>query len=168
MNCKRVLSRLNAYLDGEVPAKLMLEMEEHLSTCPSCSSHVERICQMDDILDGLTVPPLPQEFSARVMTEARKMAPSVKEQMLLGWWPLRWLLDLSVPMRLTACGMVLLASLVGMLMSKELSLSGNRQPPVADSANLDGLEWFSPTPPESLGSAYLTLASTAAENQSAR
>jgi hypothetical protein len=71
-------------------------------------------------------------------------------------------------MRVAACAMVFLACLLGMFMSKELSLSGNRQTPFAEAENLDGLEWFSPTPPASLGSAYLTLALTIPEDQSAR
>lgn len=168
MNCEKVLSRLNAYLDGEMPEKLMREMEEHLSTCPSCSRQGERIRQMADFLDCLTAPPLPQEFSTRVMTEAKRRSPPVNATMLLGSWRLQWLFDLSVPMRVAACGMVLLASLLGMLMSKELSLSGNRQVLVAESENLGGFEWFSPTPPESLGSAYFTLALTTREDQGAR
>ena len=72
MNCKKVLSRLHAYLDGEMPAKLMREMEEHLGVCPSCRSQVEHIRQVDDMLDSLTVPPLPEEFAARIMAEAQE------------------------------------------------------------------------------------------------
>jgi anti-sigma factor RsiW len=171
MNCKKVLSRLHAYLDEEVPAKLLREIEEHLGTCQSCRGQVERSRHVDEMLDSLTVPPLPQEFAARVMAEARRRAPLANDEKSLfplGWQPLRWLPDLSVPMRLAACAMVLLACLLGMFMSKEVSLSGNRQTFVAEAENLDGFEWFSPTPPASLGSAYLTLASTSPEDQGAR
>jgi anti-sigma factor RsiW len=171
MNCKKVLSRLHAYVDGEMPAKLMIEMEEHFSACPSCRSQVERIRQVGDIMDSLTVPPLPKEFAARVMAEARRRVPLAGEEKPFlppGWQPLRWLLDLSVPMRLAACAMVFLACIVGMLMSKELSLTGNRQILVAEAENLDGFEWFSPNPPASLGSAYLTLALSTPEDQGAR
>jgi anti-sigma factor RsiW len=162
MNCKKVLPRLQAYVDGEMPAKLMSEMEQHLGGCPSCRSQVERIRQVGDMLDTLIVPPLPQGFSARVMAEARRRAPLAKEKKYffpLDWQPLQWLLDLSAPMRLAACALVLLACLLGMFMSKELSFSGNHQTSVAEAENLDGFEWFSPTPPASLGSAYLSLAS---------
>jgi anti-sigma factor (TIGR02949 family) len=71
MNCNKVLSRLHAYLDGEVPAKLMREIEQHLSSCPSCRCQVERIRQVHDMLEGLSVPPLPREFTARIMTKAQ-------------------------------------------------------------------------------------------------
>ena len=166
MNCKKVLSRLHAYVDGEVPASLMREMEEHLGACPQCRSQVERIRQVDDILDGMSVPLLPEGFSARVMAEARRRAlPTPAKRPLLGldWMPLRSFADLTVPMRLAACAMVLLACLLGMFMSRDLSLSSSPRTAVVEAENLDGFEWFSPTPPASLGSAYLTLASTTPE-----
>jgi anti-sigma factor RsiW len=171
MNCKEILSRLHAYVDGEVPARLMREMEEHLGVCPSCRSQVERIRQVDDMLDSMTVPPLPQGFSARVMAEAQRRAlPAPGKRPLLGldWMPLRWFADLTVPMRLAACAMVFLACLLGMFMSRDLSLSGSPRTNVVEAENLDGFEWFSPTPPTSLGSAYLTLALTTTGDLGAR
>ena len=161
MNCKEVLFNLHAYLDGEMTAKLMREMDEHLGACPSCRRQVEHIHQLGDILDSLTVPPLPNEFAARVMAEARRKAPLVTEKKSffpLEWQPLRWLLDLSVPMRLAACAMVFLGCLLGMFMSKEISLSGNRQATFTEAENLDGFEGFSPTPPALVGSADLDAA----------
>jgi len=169
MNCQRVLSRLHAYVDGEVPAKLMREMEEHLGACPSCRSQAERIRQVDDMLDRMNVPPQPQEFAARVMAEAqRRTLPRPETRPLLGidWMPFRWFAELTVPMRLAACAMVLLACLLGISMSRDLSLSGNPRTAFADVENLDGFEWFSPTPPTSLGSAYLTLALTTPDEKS--
>jgi anti-sigma factor RsiW len=170
MNCKKVLSRLHAYVDGVAPARLMREVEEHLDACPSCRAQVERIHQTDQFLDSLTVPPLPQEFAARVMAEARRRAPLAGEKrpfFPMGWQPLQWLFNLSIPMRLAACTMVLLACLLGMFMSRDLSLSGSPRTIVVEAENLDGFEWFSPTPPSSLGSAYLTLAFTTREYRGA-
>lgn len=162
MNCKKVLSCLQAYVDGEVPAGLMREMDEHLDACPSCRGRVERIRTVGSILDSLSVPPLPEGFSARVMAEARSrvsVAEKRKSFFPLEWRPLLWFRELSVPMRVAACTVVLMACLLGMFMSRELSLSGNQRTSVARTENLEGFEWFSPTPPASLGSAYLTLAS---------
>jgi anti-sigma factor RsiW len=167
MKCKKVLSRLQAYVDGEVPAKLMSEMEVHLGSCQACRSQLERIRAIGDILNNLRVPPLPEGFSARVMVEARRRAPLLKGKKSffpIEWQPLQWLIDLSVPMRLAACAMILLACFLGMFMSKAVSVSGNNQASVAQAKNLDGFEWFSPTPPASLGSAYLALAEAAPDN----
>ncbi len=161
MNCRMLPSRLNAYVDEEMPANLRREIDEHLSACPACRSQVECIRAVGNILDSLSVPPLPEGFSARVMAEARRMAPFTdkrKSFFPLKWQPLQWLLDLSVPMRVAACTVALMACLLGMFMSRELSLSGNQRASVAETESLDGFEWFSPTPPTSLGSAYLSLA----------
>jgi anti-sigma factor (TIGR02949 family) len=171
MNCRKVLSRLHAYLDGEAPAKLRRNIEEHISTCPACHSQFERQRQVHDMLEGLSVPPLPQEFTSRIMTRARRELPIVKEKkslFALDWQPVQWLLGLSVPMRLAACVVVFLACLLGMSMSKELSLSRNPQNRVAQTEGLDGIEWFSPTPPASLGFVYLALALATPEHPSVR
>jgi anti-sigma factor RsiW len=171
MNCSKVLTRLHAYLDGEVPAKLIREIEHHLSACPACRSQVEHMRQVHDMFEGLSVPPLPREFAARIMTKAQREVAFTKEKkplFPLDWQPFQWLLDLSVPMRLAAGVMVFLACLLGMSMSKELSLSRDPQNLVAQTENMDGFEWFSPTPPASLGSAYLALALVTPKDQGAR
>jgi anti-sigma factor RsiW len=46
MNCKRVHRRLSAYLDGELPSRAALRLENHLSTCPSCQTQAERLRQV--------------------------------------------------------------------------------------------------------------------------
>ena len=171
MNCKKVLSRLQAFVDGELPAKVMSEIEEHLGSCPACRSQVERIRGIGDILDNLSVPPLPEGFTARVMAEARRRAPitrrkrffSPAERLLL-----RWLLDLSVPVRLAACTMVLLACFLGVFMSKELSVSWNQQSSTVKTESPDGFEWFSATPPASLSSAYLAVSSNSTDDEHRR
>ncbi len=171
MTCKKVLSRLHAYLDGEMPTRLMREVEMHLGTCQSCRNQVERIHQVGDMLDSLNIPPLPPGFSARVMAKARNRGAFTKGKRSffpLEWQPLRWFLDLSVSMRLAACAMALLACLLGMFMSRDLSRSATPRSSIAEAENLDGFEWFSPTPPTSLAEAYLALASTPMEDLSPR
>ena len=172
MNCRKVLSRLHACVDGELPPGLMREMEKHLAACPSCRSQVDRIRHMHDMLDSFSVPPLPQGFLAMVMAEARRKAlplPQQTPQFGLDWrMPLRWFAGLTVPMRLAASAAVLLACFLGMFMSRDLSLSGSLSTAAAETENLYGFEWFSPTPPASLGAAYINLALTAREERGAR
>jgi anti-sigma factor RsiW len=168
MKCTKVLSRLHAYVDGEMPAKLMSDMEEHLGTCPLCRIQVERIRGIHKVLDSLTVPPLPGEFKARVMTEARRRALPAREKKFLflpDRQPLQRLSDLSVSMYLAACAMVLLACLLGLFMGREVSQLEVPQAVAANTESLDGIEWFSPTPPTSLSSAYLTFALTSSEDR---
>lgn len=161
MNCKNVLTRLHAYVDSEVSADLVREIETHLGTCRSCQEEVDRIRTVGDALNRLSVPPLAERFSARVMAEARRMAPPAKAKRSfppLEWKPVRWFLDLSFSMRLAACAIILLACFSGMFMSKELSLPENPRAIAAGAGSLEGFEWFSTAPPSSLSSAYLTLA----------
>ncbi len=168
MNCRKVLFRLNAYLDGELPGDFKCEVEEHLKTCRACRTRAESMRSVGDRLDTLNVPPLPREFAARVMAEAQRRSlvgneclPSISSRR----WRPQWLLDLSVPMRFAACAMVLMACLLGLFMGKEVSLSEIHQPVAADTESLDGLEWFSPAPPATLGFAYLTLAWTSPDER---
>jgi hypothetical protein len=53
--------------------------------------------------------------------------------------------------------------MLGLLLSKELSLSLERRTASAGVESLEGFEWFSPTPPASVGYAYVTAAVTALE-----
>lgn len=159
MHCKNVFSRLSAFLDGEASETILREVEAHLRTCPSCRVQVERMREVGELLNRQPIPPLAADFSLRVMAEARRRMPPVRDRKRFspGAWPLQWLVDLSIPMRAVACGIVLLASISGMFMSMELARSESQRPDRAGTETFEGLEWFSPTPPASLGSAYLTV-----------
>jgi anti-sigma factor RsiW len=159
-NCKKVLSHLNAYVDGEIPRELMPGLEDHLGNCPVCREELERIHQVGEMLDRLAVAPLPQGFAARAMAEAQRKTRAAEENKsrALPWQPVRWLFDLSFAMRLATCVTIFLACFLGAYMSSELSIPRNI--PSVHSESLESLEWFSPTPPSSLGSAYLSMASS--------
>lgn len=168
MHCKKTLSRLSAYVDKELPSHQRLEVDEHLESCRACREKLERVYRVGGFLDRLAVPPLPGRFAARVMAEAKKGTISAQEKKpfsMPNWWPLGWFSGLSAPMRLAACALVILACFLGLFMSREISLSGGPQPKAALLESLEGLEWFSPTPPESLGSAYLNLAATSPDGE---
>lgn len=66
---------------------------------------------------------------------------------------------LSSPLRLAACATILLAFFLGLVLERGAFFPGNNQAAVAGAASMEGLEWFSQTPPASLGSTYLMLAS---------
>jgi anti-sigma factor RsiW len=158
MNCKKVISRLHAYLDDEMAVSLMRKMEQHINACPSCRGRAEEIRSMENMLDCFDIPSLRPGFTNRVMAEAKQRVPFVGEKKACSPTrnpPLQWFLNLSAPMRLVACTLVLIACFLGAWMSRDLSLSGKVHAYAVQSQNLDGFEWFSPTPPASLGSAYL-------------
>lgn len=162
MHCRKVFPHLNAYHDGELSEEHTRLLERHLSVCVTCRRELLQIHGVGKVLDGIVVPPVPREFAARVMSEARKRmiaAPEPTPSRPVWRQPLRWFAALSAPMRAAAGAMIFLACLLGFLLSKESSWPGRQQEFTAGTASTNGLEWFSATPPESLGSIYLTYAS---------
>ena len=163
MRCKKVLSHLNAYADHELSSSLSCKIDDHLHCCRMCQIEFDQIQHVEGFLNTLNVPPVPQEFAARVMIEARKRAlPGAEKKSFFAWdgFSLQWLSELSMPVRLAACTTILLAFFLGMTMSREISLSGNHQTTASREAGLEGFEWFSPAPPESLEHTYMILASS--------
>ena len=163
MRCKKVLSHLSAYADHELSSSLSREIDDHLHNCGTCQIQFEHILRVGDSLNALGVLPVPNGFADRVMTEARKRAlPGAEKKSFFAWdwFSLQWLLELSMPVRLAACTTVLLAFFLGMTMSREISLSGSRQATASREAGLEGFEWFSSAPPESLEHTYMILASS--------
>ncbi|MBI5593771.1 MAG: zf-HC2 domain-containing protein [Deltaproteobacteria bacterium] len=163
MRCKKVLFHLSAYADHELSGNLSREIEDHLQDCGGCRIAFEQIQQVDGFLSALDALPVPLEFADRVMSEARKrILPVAEKKSFLAWdrFSLQLLLELSMPVRLAACTAVLLAFFLGMTMSREISLSGSRQAAASREAGMEGFEWFSPAPPESLEHTYMILASS--------
>lgn len=161
MICEKVRSLLDAHMDGELADRAGQEVEEHLDTCGVCRERLERIREVKNVLDLLNVPPVPGGFSDRVMAEARSRIPQTRGKTFFvpAGSPFRWFAELSAPMRFAACALTLLAFLLGVGMSREVSLSRDHRNAAAVMGNLEGFEWFGPTPPDSIGTAYLSLAS---------
>jgi anti-sigma factor RsiW len=161
MNCKKVLSKLNAYVDGELPDKRRCKMEAHFSMCRVCREQLEELEQVGERLDFLEVPSIPSGFASRVTARAGNRqissSPGKMPFPFANWQPLRWFGELSIPMRAAAFGVIILALLLGAFMGKEIT-SPTGQQTMAGAQNMDELEWFGSTPPTSIGSAYLTLA----------
>ncbi len=159
MKCKKILSCLNAYMDGEVPERMCRIVESHLAACESCRGRLEKIRKIDELFQGnLPVPPVPGRLALQIMDEARRrQAVRILKGRLapLAWTPFRWIAELSVPMKLATCATVLLALVAG------LSLNGRditrRNMLVEQGKDLYGLEWFAPVQPGSIGSVYIAM-----------
>jgi anti-sigma factor RsiW len=158
MRCKKVLSHLNAYADHELSDSLSREIDDHLRDCGTCRIQFERILRVGDSINALGVLPVPDGFADRVMAEARSRVLRSAEKK--SFFTFNWLSELSIPVRLAACTTVLLAFFLGMTMSREISLAGSRQATASREAGMEGFEWFSPAPPESIEHAYMILASS--------
>jgi len=169
MKCKDVLPHMSAYHDGELQGEQILGLERHLRVCEACREEYQRIRNVGSWLDEMVVHPIPPGFAGRVMAEAsrRKLPKRGNARLHPTWWhSFRWFVGLSAPMRMAALVVVLLACLLGVFLSKETSWPERRQEYAAGADAMSGLEWFSATPPDSLGSAYLAYAArpTAGEN----
>ena len=168
MKCGKIISYLNAYADGELPEKQRLSVKEHLADCEACQKRFEDIRRLDGLLNGaLLVPPVPDGFASRVMMEARrKRRPEATLQRPLQpivWNPLRWIAELSAPMRIAACVTMLLAFVIGLSMDGgRLTRGGRNSEP---GKNLYGFEWFEPAPPGSIGSIYIAMTTQAYEER---
>ncbi len=160
MRCRKIISYLNAYVDGELPGRRRHLVEAHLAACESCRRRLEEIRGIDELFQiALPVPPVPYGLAARIMAEARRRQPlgiSGRRSLLPAWNPLQWIAGLSASMRLATCATVLLALVAG------LSLNGRdatrRNVLTEQGEDLHGLEWFAPVPPGSIGSIYIAMA----------
>lgn len=154
MRCRKIISCLNAYVDGELSERQRPIVEAHLATCEVCQGRLEDIRGIDELFQGtIPVPHVPDGFAAQIMAEARKRQPTGIPGRRS---PLPWIGGLSAPMRLAACATVLLAVVMGWsLDGKWPAQEGlNRE----QGRNLYGLEWFAPVPPGSIGSFYIAMA----------
>ena len=158
LSCLRYRNHLGAYLDGELSPRRAKNVSAHLGRCKACRVALEDLRRLAPVMHALEVPPVPTGLADHVMAHARTRAVRSREGSVV-WSPLEWWRMVSTPLRLAACATVLLAFFLGVGLGRGVFVSGNNQTTVAEAASIEGFEWFSPTPPASLGSTYLLLAS---------
>ncbi len=66
MNCRRAVSRLSAYLDGELTGQEMLLVRRHLSSCEACSTELAGIREVKMSLSELTPATPDDEFLGHI------------------------------------------------------------------------------------------------------
>jgi len=159
MRCRKTISYLNAYVDGELPEGLCPILEAHLAACESCRRRLEGIRGIDEVFQGrLPVPPVPDGFAERVIAEARRRQPMrIPERHSPSpvWNPLQWIAGLLAPMRLAACVTVFLALVAGLSLDGRVVTGQNVF--IEQGKDLYGLEWFAPVAPGSVGAIYIAM-----------
>ena len=159
LSCLRYRNRLGAYLDGELSQRRRKAVAAHVARCKTCRVALEDLRRLAPVMHALEVPPVPAGLAGHVMTRARRRAVRSHMEPVI-WNPLEWWKMASAPLRVAACTAVLLAFFLGVALGQGVFVFGNNQTTVAEAAeSIEGFEWFSPTPPASLGSTYLMLAS---------
>ena len=155
-SCLKYRNRIGAYLDGELNLKQSKAVAAHVTKCTACRAALEDLRRLAPVMHALESPPVPAGLTDHVMALARTRATRPKN--LVTWSPLEWWQMVSAPLRLAVCATVLLAFFLGLTIGRGTFFSGNNLASAAG-AGMEGFEWFSQTPPASLGSTYLTLAS---------
>ena len=76
MRCTKIISCLNAYVDGELSRRQQRVVKAHLASCESCRELLEDMQNLAELFKGtLPVPPIPNDFATRIMAEARRRQP---------------------------------------------------------------------------------------------
>ncbi len=66
MNCRSVVRELSNYLDGELDAGLVAEVERHLNHCEDCRVVVDTTKKTIEIFCNSTPLPLPEDVRNRL------------------------------------------------------------------------------------------------------
>lgn len=155
LSCLKYRNRLGAYLDGELSPRRSWDVSAHVARCKACRVALEELRSLAPVMHALEAPPAPADLADQVMVRARTRAVRSHVEPVtrnpLEWWKMA-----SAPLRTAACTAVLLAFFLGVGLGQSVFVFGNNQITMAKAAeSIEGFEWFSPTPPASLGSTYL-------------
>jgi anti-sigma factor RsiW len=76
MNCRSVENHLSAYLDGELPGDLMLEVRSHLADCSPCTSEMEELRALKRLLGRMPVVRPSSDFEERLVSTVLREQPA--------------------------------------------------------------------------------------------
>ena len=72
IDCQHVWEYISAYIDGEVPAELRAEIDQHLETCEICSAVLDSTRNVVVLIGDDRVFELPAGFSDRLYERLEK------------------------------------------------------------------------------------------------
>jgi len=73
MRCRYVKQKLDRYIQGDLPGSISDKIQLHLHKCNNCAHTLSRINKLDGIFENTPLPPVPEDFSERLMQRARQM-----------------------------------------------------------------------------------------------
>ena len=81
MSCRKLLSEISNYLDGEIDPAARQELEEHLAKCPNCWVVFDTTRKTVQIYQGCEPYPIPETLQTRLQQALRKLCePSETKQ----------------------------------------------------------------------------------------
>ena len=151
LSCKSVTRLLSAFVDGELPPKLMTKIEEHLKGCASCMQEKESILASLNLLDESmpAIEPSPYFWSKlkqQVLHQEEKKKLTIG---IFGWLTYK-------PATAAALAALVIGLLLGNFLGKALYYPEEitKETAYAEALNLGVLDDF---PPGSIGKAYVEL-----------
>jgi anti-sigma factor RsiW len=162
MNCRQVQRRLNAYLDGELPAGMRRTLEAHLEGCSACARELEEHQGLRCLLDASPRVSAPEGFARSVRQKASRLAVGARSGALPALWRLS-----PVPMRAAAMLALGFGLLLGGLMgSSAAAVRTTEQTVSSGQAESDiSLDLIGALAPGSLAEDYLELTGNSEETE---
>ena len=155
MRCKTVRKKLNAYLDGELPAGVAVRVEEHVRGCPLCAEELAGLRRLGGVMDAAPRAETPEAFALSVLRAAARRARARESKII----PIRWL---SPPLLARAAAVLALVFgvAVGGLMSGSVMGTRNSQMLASSERSAPDLsmDLLSAVPPDSMTETYLEWA----------
>ncbi len=82
MNCRKVLKKINRYMDNELSASQAAAVDEHLRACRDCREAMARHAGIAAVLNTLELPEPPADFPLRVRLAAEKRSEAAKQKVV--------------------------------------------------------------------------------------
>jgi anti-sigma factor RsiW len=72
MGCRAIQRKLDRYAGGELGASARGVIAAHIRECDACRRELQQLHALRELFGSATVPPLPEDFAARVVAAARE------------------------------------------------------------------------------------------------
>jgi anti-sigma factor RsiW len=166
MRCEKVRLKIDAYVSGELPPRVIVAIEEHLKACDGCRQAATVARRLVALGQALPTPPVPEGFAQRLQVLARQRiarpAPAAPSWSLAAWWRMA-----SAPIRAAAAAVLVIGLGTGALISWN-TWQAPAAPPAQAASQTDPLasynvDYLTDAPDGSLAQTYLALVSTPAQ-----
>ena len=166
MRCEKVRLKIDAYVSGELPPRVIVAIEQHLKACDGCRQAAAVARRLIALGQALPTPAVPDGFAQRVQAMARQRiarpTPAASSWNLAAWWRL-----VPAPMHAAAAAVLVIGLAVGLVMGWT-TLPTNQVPPAQATAQANpldayNLDYLGDAPSGSLADGYLALVSSPAQ-----
>jgi hypothetical protein len=148
MKCKEFQRKVPEYLDSKLSDPEKDAFDSHLCACPQCAECLRETEDIKKILATAPKYPAPPYFASRVMAR-------IEQEPEKRFW-FNFFIGEPAYLKFIEILVVILMVIIG-LISGNMLISGKEAGKPADIALSYSLDVFEPTPPGSVGSAYLLV-----------